>query len=260
MIRPVGVDTLAACSWMAHEPALAGARKSCCRLSCAQGRRVAQSARRRCMHTALGHAPLRVVVSEQHDGSGGETSGRKQRSAMLSGLSRSRCSRGRENSPHLGRLYHRPEAIYEVHPFVQEKLASLLGVVPQVKSRLGAERIILHDLRRAIRFLPLVMSFCMRMPFRVAGRTVSFVFRLMDAFASQHKSFRRLVQAPEIRETFDEMISILNFKRMKAFLDPLPLLARLGEQIDLQKVLASPIVWHIITERVRRRSDRGLFQ
>ena len=36
---------------------------------------------------------------------------------------------------------------------------------------------------------------------------------------------------------------------MKAFLDPFPLLARLGEQIDLQKVLTSSIVWHIITER-----------
>jgi predicted patatin/cPLA2 family phospholipase len=38
-------------------------------------------------------------------------------------------------------------------------------------------------------------------------------------------------------------------KRMKAFLDPFPLLARLGEQFDLQKVLTSPIVWHIIAER-----------
>jgi len=142
-----------------------------------------------------------------------------------------------------------PEAIYEVHPFVQEKLASLLGVVPQVSQGWGPSGSFLHDLRRAIKFLPLVMSFCMRMPFRVAGRTVSFVFRLMDAFASQHKSFRRLVQAPEIRETFDEMDKYFEFKRMKAFLDPLPLLARLGEQIDLQKVLASPIVWHIITER-----------
>jgi predicted patatin/cPLA2 family phospholipase len=36
---------------------------------------------------------------------------------------------------------------------------------------------------------------------------------------------------------------------MKAFLDPFPLLARLAEQIDLQKVLTSPIVWHIVTER-----------
>ena len=115
-----------------------------------------------------------------------------------------------------------PEAIYEVHPFVQEKLASLLGVVPQVSQGWGPSGSILHDLRRAIKFLPLVMSFCMRMPFRVAGRTVSFVFRLMDAFASQHKSFRRLVQAPEIRETFDEMDKYFEFKRMKAFLDPLP--------------------------------------
>ncbi len=36
---------------------------------------------------------------------------------------------------------------------------------------------------------------------------------------------------------------------MKAFLDPFPLLSRLVEQIDLQKVLASPIVWKIIAER-----------
>jgi predicted patatin/cPLA2 family phospholipase len=142
-----------------------------------------------------------------------------------------------------------PEAIYEVHPFVREKLARLLGVVPQVTHGWGPSGSILHDLRRAIKFLPLVISFCVRMPFRVAGRTVSFVFRLMDAFASPHKSFRRLVQAPELQETFDEMDKYFEFKRMKAFLDPFPLLAKLGEQIDLQKVLTSPIVWHIIAER-----------
>ncbi|HEY7532346.1 MAG TPA: hypothetical protein VH681_06120, partial [Nitrospiraceae bacterium] len=78
---------------------------------------------------------------------------------------------------------------------------------------------------------------------------VSFIFRLMDTFESQHKSFRRLVQAPEIQETFDEVNKYFELKRMKAFLDPFPLLARLGEQIDLQKVLTSPIVWNIITER-----------
>jgi hypothetical protein len=142
-----------------------------------------------------------------------------------------------------------PEAIYEVHPFLREKLARLLGVVPRVTQGWGPSGSILHDLRRAIKFLPLVLSFCMRMPFRVAGRTVSFVFRLMDAFESQHKSFRRLVQAPEIQETFNEVDKYFEFKRMKAFLDPFPLLARLGEQIDLQKVLTSPIVWHVITER-----------
>jgi len=87
------------------------------------------------------------------------------------------------------------------------------------------------------------------MPFRMAGRTVSFIFRLMDVFASPHKSFRRLVQAPEIQEMFDEMDKYFELKRMKAFLDPFPLLARIGEQIDLQKVLTSPIVWHIIAER-----------
>ena len=142
-----------------------------------------------------------------------------------------------------------PAAIYEVHPFLREKLGRLLGVVPRVTQGWGPSGSILHDLRRAINFLPLVMSFCMRMPFRVAGRTVSFVFRLMDTFESQHKSFRRLVQAPEIQEAFDEMDKYFEFKRMKAFLDPFPLLARLGEQINLQKVLTSPIVWHILAER-----------
>jgi predicted acylesterase/phospholipase RssA len=87
------------------------------------------------------------------------------------------------------------------------------------------------------------------MPFRVAGRTVSFVFRLMDTFGSQHKSFRRLMQAPEIQEAFNEMDRYFEFRRMKAFLDPFPLLTRLGEQIDLQKVLTSSIVWHILAER-----------
>jgi hypothetical protein len=87
------------------------------------------------------------------------------------------------------------------------------------------------------------------MPFRIAGRTVSFLFRLMDACASPHKSFRRLVQTPEIQEMFDEVATYFELKRMKAFLDPFPLLARLGEQFDLQKVLTSSIVWHIIAER-----------
>lgn len=142
-----------------------------------------------------------------------------------------------------------PEAIYEVHPFLREKLARLLGVVPQVTQGWGPSGSILHDLRRAIKFLPLVMSFCVRMPFRAAGRTVSFVFRLMDAFASPHKSFRRLVQAPEIQDMFSEVDKYFELKRIKAFLDPFPLLAKLSEEIDLQKVLTSPIVWHIITER-----------
>jgi len=142
-----------------------------------------------------------------------------------------------------------PEAIYDVHPFVREKLARLLGVVPQATQGWGTSGSILHDLRRAIKFMPLVMSFGLRMPLRVAGHTVSFVFRLMDAFASQHKSFRRLMQAPEIQEAFDEMDKYFEFRRMKAFLDPFPLLTRLGEQIDLQKVLASSIVWHILAER-----------
>jgi len=142
-----------------------------------------------------------------------------------------------------------PEAIYEVHPFFREKLKRLLGVAPQATQDWGPPGSILHDLRRAMKFLPLVLSFCTRMPLRVAGRTVSFIFRLMDTFESQHKSFRRLVQSPEIQEAFDQVDKYFEFKRMKAFLDPFPLLARLGEQIDLQKVLTSPIVWHIMTER-----------
>jgi predicted patatin/cPLA2 family phospholipase len=142
-----------------------------------------------------------------------------------------------------------PESIYEIHPFLREKLTRLLGVVPSATQGLGPSGSVLHDVRRALKFLPLVLSFCIRMPLRVAGRTVSFLFRLMDTFEAQHQSFRRLVQAPEILEAFGEVDKYFEFKRMKAFLDPFPLLARLGEQIDLQKVLTSPIVWHIITER-----------
>lgn len=142
-----------------------------------------------------------------------------------------------------------PEAIYEVHPFLREKLARLLGIAPQVTQHWGPSGSVLYDLRRAMRFFPLVLSLGLRMPLRAAGRAVSFMFRLMDAFESQHKSFRRLVQAPEVQETFDEMDKYFTFKMMKAFLDPFPLLARLGEEIDLQKVLTSAIVWHIITER-----------
>lgn len=142
-----------------------------------------------------------------------------------------------------------PEAIYEVHPFLREKLVRLLEIVPRVTQGWGPRGSILHDLRRAIKFLPLVMSFCARMPFRVAGHTVSFVFRLMDMFESQHRSFRRLVQAPEVQEAFNAVDEYFELKRMKAFLDPFPLLARLGEQIDMQKVLTSPVVWNVITER-----------
>ena len=142
-----------------------------------------------------------------------------------------------------------PEAIYEIHPFLREKLTRLLGVVPTATRDLGPSGSLFRDVRRAIKFLPLVLSFCIRMPLRVAGRTVSFLFRLMDTFEAQQQSFRRLVQAPEILEAFDEVDKYFEFKRMKAFLDPFPLLARLGEQIDLQKVLTSSTVWHIITER-----------
>ncbi len=142
-----------------------------------------------------------------------------------------------------------PEAIYEVHPFIREKVARFLGVFPEVAQGWGPSGSILHDLRRALKFLPLVISFCVRMPFRAAGRTVSFVFRLMDAFASPSKSFRRLVQAPEVQEAFNEVDKYFELKRMKSFLDPFPLLARLGEEFDLQKVLTSPVVWHILAER-----------
>lgn len=142
-----------------------------------------------------------------------------------------------------------PEAIYDIHPFLRNKLARLLGIVPQVTQGCGPSGSVLHDLRRAVKFLPLVMSLCARMPLRMAGRTVSFLFLLMDTFASPQKSFRRLVQAPEIQELFNEVNKYVEFDRLKAFLDPFPLLARLAEQIDMQKVLASPIVWKIITER-----------
>ncbi len=142
-----------------------------------------------------------------------------------------------------------PEAIYDVHPFVREKLTRLLGVIPQATQGWGPSGSILHDLRRATKFLPLVMSFGLRMPFRVAGHTVSFIFRLMNTFASHHKSVRRLMQAPEIQKAFDEMDKHFEFRRMKAFLDPFPLLSKLGEQIDLHKVLTSPIIWHILAER-----------
>lgn len=142
-----------------------------------------------------------------------------------------------------------PEAIYEVHPYLREKLARLLGIVPQVTQGWGPSGSLLHDLRRTIKFFPLVLSLGIRMPLRMAGRAVSFLFRLMDVFASPHKSFRRLAQAPEIQETFDEVDKYFELKKMKAFLDPFPLLTRLAEQIDLQNVLASPIAWKIIAER-----------
>ena len=142
-----------------------------------------------------------------------------------------------------------PEAIYEFHPHLRDKTARLLGVVPHAGkeqlpdgSRLGA-------LKAALKQLSMVVSVCVRMPWRMAGRMVSFAVRLMTAFGSPQQSFRGLVEAPEIRQTFDEMNRYFELQRMKAFLDPLPLLARLGEHIDLEKVLASPIVWHILAER-----------
>lgn len=142
-----------------------------------------------------------------------------------------------------------PEAIYEVHPFIREKLMHLLGVVPKTARDWGPNWSLLRDLKRAVNFLPLVISLYVRMPFHMAGRAVSLVFRLMDTFEPQHKSFRRLAQAPEVQEMFGEVEKYFELNRMKAFLDPFPLLARLTAQIDLQKVLASSIVWHILAER-----------
>ncbi len=142
-----------------------------------------------------------------------------------------------------------PDAIYEIHPFLREKLARLLGVVPQVTQSLGPSDSVLYDVRRAIKFVPLVLSLGLRMPLRMAGRTVSFLFRLMDAFAAPSQSFRKLVQAPEIQTTLDEVNQYFELQQMKALLDPFPLLSRLTEQIDVQKVLASPIIWKIVAER-----------
>ncbi|TKB71056.1 MAG: hypothetical protein E8D45_12390 [Nitrospira sp.] len=142
-----------------------------------------------------------------------------------------------------------PDAIYEIHPYLRHKLTHLLGIVPQVTQGWGPSGSVLRDVRRALKFFPLVMSLCVGMPFRLAGRSVSFLFRLMDEFSSPLKSFRRLVHAPEIQRTFDEFDRYFELKRMKAFLDPFPLLATLAGQINLQKVITSPVVWSILAER-----------
>jgi predicted acylesterase/phospholipase RssA len=76
---------------------------------------------------------------------------------------------------------------------------------------------------------------------------VDLALRLIDALKSSHKSLRHFV--PEIQQAVDQVHRYLELDRMRAFLDPFPLLARLAEQIDLQKVLASPIVWSIMAER-----------
>src|SRR5437016_14204280 len=44
-----------------------------------------------------------------------------------------------------------PTAIDQVHPFIQDKLATLLGVVPQVSQGWGPCASSLHDPRRAIK-------------------------------------------------------------------------------------------------------------
>ncbi len=142
-----------------------------------------------------------------------------------------------------------PEAIYEFHPFLRDKTARLLGVAPHVtvdklpdKSRLG-------DFKKMLKFLSMVVSLCVRIPLRVAGRMASFALRLLNTFGSPQHTFRGLVESPEVQQTFDEVNRYFELQHMKAFFDPLPLLGRLGEQIDLQKVLTSPIVWHILAER-----------
>lgn len=141
-----------------------------------------------------------------------------------------------------------PEAVYEFHPFLREKTARLLGV-PHVARGYLPGGSLFRDLGRTFKILSAMVTLCVKMPLRIAGRMASFAHRLIDTFASPHKSFGRLVDAPEIRETLDEVNSYFELQSMKAFFDPFPLLATLAEQIDLQKVLTSPIVWHIITER-----------
>lgn len=142
-----------------------------------------------------------------------------------------------------------PDAIYEIHPYLRHKLAHLLGIVPQVTKGWGPSGSVLYDIRRALKFFPLVLSLGVGMPLRLAGRSVSFLFRLMDEFSSPLKSFRRLVHAPEIQQTLDEFDRYFELKRMKAFLDPFPLLTKLSERINLQEVIASPVVWSVLAER-----------
>lgn len=142
-----------------------------------------------------------------------------------------------------------PDAVYEIHPYLRHKLAHLLGIVPQVTKGWGPSGSVLYDIRRALKFLPLVLSLGVGMPLRLAGRSVSFLFRLMDEFSSPMKSFRRLVHAPEIQQTLDEFDRYFELKRMKAFLDPFPLLTKLSERINLQEVIASPVVWRVLAER-----------
>ena len=142
-----------------------------------------------------------------------------------------------------------PDAIYEIHPYLRQKLAHLLGVVPQATKGWGRAGSALRDLHRALRFFPLIFSLGVGMPLRLAGRSVSFLFRLMDEFTSPLKSFRRLVHAPEIQQTINEFDRYFELKRMRAFLDPFPLLTTLAERIDLQRVIDSPVIWSVLAER-----------
>ncbi len=157
---------------------------------------------------------------------------------------------GAENTVRIWEEYiTSPEAIYEIHPFLRDKVTKLLGFVPRVSRDTRSSDSFLHSVRRTMRFLSLVLGLALRMPLQYAHRMVDVVLHLNDALASPHKSFRRFVLEPEIQKIFEEVNQYFELDRMRAFLDPFPLLARLAEQIDLQKVLTSPITWNIVAER-----------
>ncbi len=142
-----------------------------------------------------------------------------------------------------------PEAIYEIHPFLREKVARFLGIVPQVTRDDSASGSVFYEVRRTMKFVSMIISLALRVPLRLVARTVDLALRLIDALRSPQKSLRHFVLEPEIQQAVDHVHKYLELDRMRAFLDPFPLLARLAEQINLQKVLASPIVWNILAER-----------
>ncbi|MGQ0810620.1 MAG: patatin-like phospholipase family protein, partial [Nitrospiraceae bacterium] len=142
-----------------------------------------------------------------------------------------------------------PEAIYEIHPFLREKVGRLLGIVPQVTRDDGSSGSVFYEARRTMKFASMIISLAFRVPLRLVAPTVDLALRLIDALKSPQKSLRRFVLEPEFQQAVDQVHKYLELDRMRAFLDPFPLLARLAEQIDLQKVLASPIVWNILAER-----------
>jgi predicted acylesterase/phospholipase RssA len=140
-----------------------------------------------------------------------------------------------------------PEAIYEIHPFLRGKVAQLLGIAPQVIRDHGSSGSVFYEVKRTLRLVSMIVSLAFRLPLRVVARSVDLALRLTEALKSSHKSLRRFV--PEFQQAVDQLHNYLELDQMRAFLDPFPLLARLAEQIDLQKVLASPIVWSIMAER-----------